>query len=275
MSNLFALPEGNVQISFSGGRTSAFMLHQILEANGDLPDRCQVMFANTGREMPQTIDFVHEISQRWGVKIVWLEYDRVDNRATYKQTDYENHSMFGEPFELLIKRKKYLPNSVMRFCTTELKILTMKRYLTNALKWKNWTAAVGIRADESHRAKTDSKDRWSYWYPLLNNKTTKSDIQNFWQCQPFNLDLPMINGTTPFGNCDMCFLKSEKILANIAKQMPSKADWWIRMEHETNGTFRKGRDLEQFVDFVDRQSDWVFDDESFFCQADGGECTDV
>jgi len=275
MSNLFALPEGNVQISFSGGRTSAYMLHQILEANGDLPDRCQVMFANTGREMPQTIDFVHEISQQWGVKIVWLEYDRVNNKATYKQTDYENHSMFGEPFELLIKRKKYLPNSVMRFCTTELKILTMKRYLTNALKWKNWTAAVGIRADESHRAKTDSKDRWSYWYPLLNNKTTKSDIQNFWQCQPFNLDLPMINGTTPFGNCDMCFLKSEKILANIAKQMPSKADWWIRMEHETNGTFRKGRDLEQFVDFVDRQSDWVFDDESFFCQADGGECTDV
>lgn len=275
MSNLFALPEGNVQISFSGGRTSAFMLHQILEANGDLPDRCQVMFANTGREMPQTIDFVHEISQQWGVKIVWLEYDRVDNKATYKLTDYENHSMFGEPFELLIKRKKYLPNSVMRFCTTELKILTMKRYLTNALKWKKWTAAVGIRADESHRAKTDSKDRWSYWYPLLNNKTTKSDIQNFWQCQPFNLDLPMINGTTPFGNCDMCFLKSEKILANIAKQMPSKADWWIRMEHETNGTFRKGRDLEQFVDFVDRQADWVFDDESFFCQADGGECTDV
>ena len=124
MSNIFALPEGNVQISFSGGRTSAFMLHQILEANGDLPDRCQVMFANTGREMPQTIDFVHEISQQWGVKIVWLEYDRVNNKATYKLTDYENHSMFGEPFELLIKRKKYLPNSVMRFCTTELKSLS-------------------------------------------------------------------------------------------------------------------------------------------------------
>ena len=36
MSNPYQLPDGNVQISFSGGRTSAYMLHRILEANGDL-----------------------------------------------------------------------------------------------------------------------------------------------------------------------------------------------------------------------------------------------
>jgi len=61
----YKLPEGNVQISFSGGRTSAYMLHQILQANGDLPGRCQVMFANTGREMPETVDFVHECEEKW------------------------------------------------------------------------------------------------------------------------------------------------------------------------------------------------------------------
>ena len=60
MSDAFKLPDGNVQISFSGGRTSAFMLHQILEVNGTLPDRVQVTFANTGREMPETLDFVNE-----------------------------------------------------------------------------------------------------------------------------------------------------------------------------------------------------------------------
>lgn len=47
----YLLPDGNVQIAFSGGRTSAFMLHQILEANGGIPeDRCEVTFQNTGRE---------------------------------------------------------------------------------------------------------------------------------------------------------------------------------------------------------------------------------
>lgn len=36
--NPYLLPAGNVQIAFSGGRTSDYMLHQILAANGDLPE---------------------------------------------------------------------------------------------------------------------------------------------------------------------------------------------------------------------------------------------
>jgi len=56
----YLLPAGNVAIAFSGGRTSAYMLHQILEANGGLPDRCVVSFQNTGREMPETLGFVPE-----------------------------------------------------------------------------------------------------------------------------------------------------------------------------------------------------------------------
>jgi len=61
----YTLPAGNVQIAFSGGRTSAYMLHQILETNGPLPDRVVVSFQNTGREMPETLDFVQECSDRW------------------------------------------------------------------------------------------------------------------------------------------------------------------------------------------------------------------
>ncbi len=51
MYSPYRLPEGNVQIAFSGGRTSAFMLHKILQANGDLPERVKVMFLNTGRDI--------------------------------------------------------------------------------------------------------------------------------------------------------------------------------------------------------------------------------
>lgn len=72
----YKLPPGNTRISFSGGRTSAYMLHQILEANGDLPKRAKVVFANTGREMPATLDFVQECSERWNVPITWLEYKK-------------------------------------------------------------------------------------------------------------------------------------------------------------------------------------------------------
>lgn len=271
--SVYKLPPGNVQISFSGGRTSGYLLHQILEANGDLPDRVQVMFANTGREMPETLDFVNECADRWGVNIVWVEYRRGDGINTYDTVSHNSASRDGEPFEALIAAKKYLPNVVTRFCTTDLKIRPMKKYLVDC-GWDKWTAAVGIRADEAHRAKSESKDRWSYWYPLLNAGATKKVISDFWARQDFDLRLNNAAGKTPMGNCDMCFLKSEATLAMMAKLYPDRAKWWADMEKLAGSTFKKDRDFGKFVDFVGRQQDWVFDQQDYFCQIDGGECTE-
>jgi len=273
MSNPYVLPDGNVQISFSGGRTSAYMLHEILCANDGLPDRAVVTFANTGREMPETLDFVHDCSIQWGVPIVWLEYDRPDNKVFYKKTDYKLASRNGEPFELLIKSKKYLPNPTARFCTSELKILTMKRFLTKGLGWKEWSACIGIRADERHRVKKDANEKWRQWYPLVDAMVSKEDVNSFWANKSFDLKLDNSSGSTPKGNCDFCFLKSEAVLASMSRQYPERVKWWAKMEDEIGISFRSGRKLSEFVDFVNKQQDWVFDDESFFCQSDDGECT--
>ena len=69
--------EGPAAIGFSGGRSSAYMLKQIIDAHGgELPNDIHVGFQNTGKERPETLDFIHECSTRWGVKVEWLEYDR-------------------------------------------------------------------------------------------------------------------------------------------------------------------------------------------------------
>jgi len=118
--NPYKLPDGNVVISFSGGRTSGYMLHEILNANGDLPDRCRVVFANTGREMPETLDFVQECSERWSVPITWVEFDE-ETDAQVQTVNYQSASRDGEPFLALIKKDKRLPDAVRRFCTRRLK----------------------------------------------------------------------------------------------------------------------------------------------------------
>lgn len=133
--NPYILPEGNVLISFSGGRTSGYMLHQILEANGGLPDRAKVTFANTGREMPETLDFVQECSDRWNVPIIWLEYARNGGKVGFNIVSHNQASRNGEPLEAMIRAARYIPNTMRRKCTQETKLLTIKRYC-KSLNWK-------------------------------------------------------------------------------------------------------------------------------------------
>jgi hypothetical protein len=76
MTNPYQI-EAPALISFSGGRTTGcYMLRHILDAyGGQLPKDVIPCFANTGKEMPQTLDFVQECGERWGASIVWLEYN--------------------------------------------------------------------------------------------------------------------------------------------------------------------------------------------------------
>lgn len=274
----FVLPEGNVSIAFSGGRTSAMMLHHILEANGGLPERAVVTFQNTGREMPETLDFVQECGNRWGVRIVWLEYRPESPR--FEVVSHNSASRNGEPFEALIRKRGYLPSRVARFCTVELKIRAQDRYL-KFLGWKNWHAARGIRADERHRVEGKSfREAWRPWHPMIEAGLGKQDVAAFWRDQPFDLRLPNINGKTPLGNCDGCFLKSEANLAAFARDHPERAAWWAHMESlcavsskARTATFHPLRSYAALIEMADRQGDWIFDTEGALCQADDGECT--
>jgi len=271
--NPYTLPEGNVAIAFSGGRTSAYMLHHIIEANGldeVNSDRVVVSFQNTGREMPETLDFVQEVGERWGVRVVWLEYR--PTKPLYEVVSHNSASRNGEPFDALISRRKMLPNTAMRFCTQELKILTARRYCMS-LGWKSWTTARGIRADEDHRA-TESKDkRITNWHPLCDAGARDKDVRRFWLMQPFRLRLPFIEQGNPFGNCDGCFLKSEADKAALTRFHPDRAAWWASHERNIGATFRDGMSMTKLADFIDRQGDWIFETEGALCQADDGECT--
>jgi 3'-phosphoadenosine 5'-phosphosulfate sulfotransferase (PAPS reductase)/FAD synthetase len=97
--NPFHIDEPTV-ISFSGGRTSAFMLYKVLEAHDmSLPEEAIVCFANTGKEDEATLQFVNDCAKAWNVKIHWLEYQPAElTKDRWKEVDFETASRDGEPF---------------------------------------------------------------------------------------------------------------------------------------------------------------------------------
>ena len=97
-------------ISFSGGRTSAYMLHRILESNGGLSSETVVCFANTGKEDEATLEFVRDCAVNWNVPITWLEFR--DTEVRFTVVNFETASRNGDPFEALIRKRNYLPNPV-------------------------------------------------------------------------------------------------------------------------------------------------------------------
>jgi 3'-phosphoadenosine 5'-phosphosulfate sulfotransferase (PAPS reductase)/FAD synthetase len=186
--------DGPALISFSGGRTSGFMLWNIIQAHGGtLPEDVYVTFANTGKEAPETLDFVHEIGEKWGVKIHWLELYFGEERPVYrtKEVTYETASRNGEPFEALLDRRKYLPNPVTRFCTSELKIKVMYRFMRKLRGHKNWENVIGLRYDEPRRVASAMKqyEVWTNVTPMNDAKHTVKDVTNFWEKQNFDLNL--------------------------------------------------------------------------------------
>ena len=213
-------------ISFSGGRTSAYMLWRVLQSNNGLPDKAIVCFANTGKEDEATLRFVQACSDNWGVEIHWLEWRNAD--PAFERVTFETASRNGEPFEALIRKRNYLPNPVTRFCTAELKIRTIHKYL-KSLGWDHneemdW---IGMRADEERRAaKIKDKSR----IPLVADGVTKEIVGQFWRSQPFDLELPNMNGVTMHGNCDLCFLKGGNQVLSLITEKPERAIWWAKME---------------------------------------------
>ena len=235
-------------VSFSGGRTSGYMLwHVLLAFGGKLPDDVKVIFCNTGKERPETLDFVERCSQEWGVDVTWLEYryeaGEPKGRHTFAVVNYATASRNGEPFEQVIRARKMLPNVMARFCTVELKIRTNKRYL-KWIGWDHWDNAIGLRADEPQRVaklKKDDKSE-SPVTPLARAGVTLADVKQFWREQSFDLQLEQHEG-----NCDLCFLKGAGKIRRIMRDKPELAEWWVKQESalpSTNGgfcTFRSDR----------------------------------
>ena len=241
----------NLLVSFSGGETSAYLAKWLLDNKRDYYNMVFV-FANTGDEEEETLNFIELCSKKWGINIVWVEAvvhqdDRV--ASTHKVVDYKTASRNREPFKDVIK-KYGIPNQNFLHCNREMKLNPIKSYV-KSLGWKKYKTAIGIRIDEIDRVNKHRKEL-GLIYPFISDKpTTKEEVSYWWSKQDFRLKLKSYNT-----NCRTCWKKSDKVLAAIYRKNPEYFDFNKEME-ENYGQgeytfFRNGRSTEQLIEDLDK-----------------------
>ena len=236
-----------ISISFSGGKTSAYMLAMILTAKraGIITQPIHVTFCNTGLEHEETLKFVQRCDDHFKAGVVWLEAvvnygERLS--TSHKIVDFNTASRNGEPFRDVVQ-KYGISNQAYPHCNRELKLNVMESYRKSiGMTTGSYSTAIGIRADEVRRISWEGMTKQGLFYPCIDAGIGKPDVNAYWQTMPFNLNIP-----EHYGNCVGCWKKSDRKLFTIAKQDPNYFDFFLEMEkiHQfTGGEWRKAGGLQ-------------------------------
>jgi len=233
-----------VQISVSGGRTSAYMAVWMQENRQAVAEHigCSeadltyvYTFANTGMEHDDTLRFMHDVDQKLlGGQVVWLEavvHHGQRKSSTHRVVTFETamrNTDWGDPeHPFTAGVMKYgIPNKTWLWCTREMKLNAMRSYI-KTLGVQPAATAIGIRADEQRRVSARAtRDR--IIYPLVDlNPVDKEDVKDFWVDKEYDLQIPEWQG-----NCTICHKKSFKKLNKV----------WDETPHQF-----------QFTDFIERE----------------------
>lgn len=218
--------ERRLLISFSGGETSALMTKLILENMRDEYDDIRVVFANTGQENEETLEFVEACDKAFGFGVVWIEARPARGKGEpVRNVNFNSASRDGFPFEEAIKIYG-LPGPGWLHCSRELKTRPIARWAAD-IGWKLFDVAIGIRSDEADRIVYRAREK-GIIYPLISRfPHTKPKVNEFWARQPFRLNLKGYQG-----NCKWCWKKSLRKHLTIINETPEAYDFPERMERE-------------------------------------------
>lgn len=220
------LDNKNIFCTVSAGYSSVLMA---LKIKGWYPDHNIIYaMANTSKERIESLEFMDKCDKYFNLNMAWVEAEiNLEHRkgTDFRIVKFSELKTKGELFEQGIK-KYGIPCKINKWCNRELKIVPLKKYADSVFGKKNYSIAVGMRADEIDRVGKDHKTNNTF-YPLMDNKLTTKDRNRFWNKQPIVLEIPAYKG-----NCDLCFEKSNRKLMTVINEDRKLCGWWQRMEYK-------------------------------------------
>lgn len=217
-----------VVASISGGKDSAAMSLYLHELGIDH----QRVFMDTGWESPITYEYLRGELPKIIGPITWIRGER--------------------QMEDLIRHKGLFPGRRIRYCTQELKVLPMIRYLRGLIEaGQELINAVGIRAAESSARSQLSEWEWQegfdceVWRPLL--RWTEQDVIDIHRRHGLKPNPLYLRGAARVG-CWPCIYARKSEIRLIAETDPERIVRLRVLEDEVGVAARKraerdGREL--------------------------------
>ncbi len=136
-------------LGLSGGKDStalAILMHK------EVP-QMEYFFCDTGKELSETYEYLERIKARLGIKIEYLNSER----------NFDHYLML---------HGGHLPSPKIRWCTEEMKIKPLERFVGN----DETISYIGIRADEIRDGYISRKPNIHPVYPFKEKGLVKADI---------------------------------------------------------------------------------------------------
>jgi hypothetical protein len=242
-------------VSISGGRSSATM-SRIIQTSQKYDQYNKVyVFANTGMERPETIEFLMNIEKHWGISIIKIEgvYSNIPGVGVkHKIVEWSELDMAGKTFDgavMQVNKGLYngLPNSSAPYCSEYLKKRPINHFARTYLQ-KNYITAIGYRKEDMPRriCWPEIKEDKKRIYPLITDfkfPIGKYQLNEWWKNQPFKLEID-----SKFGNCELCWKKSNNNLIESIRKGTRFIEWMQKNEIKYQNTmFRNKNSINDLV----------------------------
>jgi 3'-phosphoadenosine 5'-phosphosulfate sulfotransferase (PAPS reductase)/FAD synthetase len=250
------MKDKNIMVAVSGGRSSARMARHIQTSEKYKDYNKVYVFANTGQERPETIQFLKDMVKHWSLPLVIIEgvySSELGVGVRHKVVDFDTMSMDSKPFEEMIMHKNKgvfsgMPSKDAPFCSENLKTLPCKKLCDEIFGVNNYIKAIGFRVEDMPKRITfaEIKEDQERIFPLLTDfrrPVSQSDLNHFFNKEGFKLE---IHGK--LGNCELCWKKSDQNLLDNIRYGARTIEWWKKMEYKYGNTsFRGNKSIDDLV----------------------------
>lgn len=211
-------------LGLSGGKDSAALAIYLRDKVPDM----EYFFADTGAELPETLEFVDLMEDYLGKKIIRLNA--------------------GKDFEYYLKlHSNYLPSAQQRWCTINLKLKPFEQFVGE----DTVISYVGIRADEPQReGYISTKPNIKTCFPFKDDGLVKTDILRI--LDESGLGLPKYYEWRSRSGCYFCFYQRKIEWVGLYENHPEafeKAKQFEKFDEKTGKryTWSQGESLDELI----------------------------